>query len=192
MNFDMQSTLEHKNSGHQPVLMKGHGDRHQHDSEQHRLPSINWIRLKDLEKRLIDRHVPDSEGFLYLLASWIIFGSISFWAAITQYGNPGVIVVLLIIPVIALFLTWRGNQSGDGQEYLKRAISIHFVVGVRYLLLAACFTLLAETFLTSLSEGLLKGVLTGGPTAAIVLGYFFSLFRSVRRVARPAALRVNL
>jgi len=143
---------------------------------------MNWFNLKDLEKRLAENNVSDKEGFYYLLANWIVFGSISFAAITEQYGNPGVMVILIVIPVVSLTLGFIVNQKGDGKDFLKRFISVHFLVGIRIIVFAILIGLPID-LLGSYILKVIRHILFGSFIAAAVIAYYWFLARSIKRIS---------
>jgi hypothetical protein len=147
---------------------------------------MNWIDLKDLEKRLAENSVSDKEGFRYLLANWILFGSLSFAAVTEQYGNPGVMVILLLIPVISLIIGYRANQKGDGKEFLKRFISVHFVAGIRIIVIAILLSIPAGLLGSVIPEGITRRLLFGTIILTTGISYYWIMAGSIKKISVTA------
>lgn len=141
------------------------------------------FNLQKLKQRLISNTLSDKEYFFYLIANWLLFGMICFAIVIDQYGNPGVVVLLLIIPIPGLFIAYRENQKGDGINYLQRIIPLHFVTGLRLCSLSAAWLILVhlvDHYLldNSLGEDVHTGFLGG------MLGvFYYSLISSIKNIS---------
>jgi hypothetical protein len=144
---------------------------------------MNWFNLKDLEKRLAENNVSDKEGFYFLLANWIVFGSFSFAAVTEQYGNPGVMVMLLAIPVISLVIGFKANQKGDGKDFLKRFISLHFVIGIRIIVFIILLALPVGLLGSFISNVMIRQFLFGGFIATAGIIYYWYLARSIKNIS---------
>ncbi len=144
---------------------------------------MNWFNLKDLEKRLAENNVSDKEGFRYLLANWIVFGSLSFAAVTEQYGNPGVMVMLLAVPVISLIIGFKANQKGDGKDFLKRFISVNFVIGIQFIVFTILFAIPVGLLGSFISNVIIRHFLFGGFISASGITYYWYLARSIKKIS---------
>jgi len=100
-----------------------------------------WFSLKKLEDKLKKFELTERDGYNYLFA-FAILAVISDYALseattastvkwinrIQYYGS-------LIITIWGLSKSFRQNESGDNKEFLKRFLSLAWVIGVRIFLI---------------------------------------------------------
>ena len=144
---------------------------------------MNWFNLKDLEQRLADDNISSKEEFYYLLANFILFAFIYIAAGRSQYDNPGVFVLLILIPAIGLFITFKANQKGDDKDYLKRILSLHWVVGIRVFVFAILFSIPVSFIISFISNAAVRGFLRGGYFAAAGIVFYIYLTRSIKKIS---------
>lgn len=144
---------------------------------------MNWLNLKDLKTRLSKGEISEKDGFHYLLANFLVFGTSAFLTLYESYDDPGVLVVFILLPVIGLVLSFNANQKGDGKDFLKRFISLHFVVGIRFYLIAILFVAIMALVLPYISSAVAKGFILGGGIVAIGVGFYSTLSRSIKQVS---------
>lgn len=148
---------------------------------------MNWLKLKDIEKRLTQHSVSEKEGFLFLAANWIIFGFTSFAIVIGQYGNPGVMVILVILPVIGVTPSFIANQKGDGRDFLKRLVLLHFAVGIRYFAFTVFLMIVGNIVESQIQNHDLIEFVLSGFSPFIVVGFYYHLAKSITRVSQTAS-----
>ena len=119
------------------------------------------------------------------MANFIVFGLTSFMAINVYHDDPGIIFLLILIPVVGLILTFKANQIGDGKDYLKRFISLHFVIGIRFYVFTILFMIGAGFLVSFIPNQVIKGFLFGGLIAAFGIGFYYSLARSIKNVSKP-------
>lgn len=153
---------------------------------------MNWFNLQDLENRLIENNVSEKEGFYYLLVS-IILSCLTIYVSNDGYNIDifliSEIVLMLLITVIGLHLTFRANQNGDGKEYLKRYISLSFVIMIRlmvftFLLAIPVVIILALTFEGIMDNKLFSDFFPLSVLIIISVVFYYFLIRSFKKVAQ--------
>jgi len=153
---------------------------------------MNWFNLEDLENRLVENKVSDKEGFNYLLANLILFGLASYVAS-DSYNHRAFllieIILMIAITVGGLNLTFKANENGDGNDYLKRFLSLYFVIGIRFVVF---------TFLLAIPVGIIGYFIFGGEVtdktvhdllnvgflSGITIVFYYFLVRSFKKVAQ--------
>ncbi|NUQ81897.1 MAG: hypothetical protein HUU10_09830 [Bacteroidetes bacterium] len=141
------------------------------------------FNLKALESRLKNREMTQPEYFRYLMANWLVLGTLSFLVVDDQWDNPGVAGMLLIIPAVGVLLGYRSNRKGDNADFLNRFIKLHFVIGMRFFLLSIAVVLLVALIGQFIPDHPVKGFILGGSVMAVMIGFYGSLARSVGCVA---------
>ena len=144
---------------------------------------MNIINLKDLEIRLSENYVSEKEGFQYLLANWLVFGMIAFGAVDKNYDNPGVMLMLLVIPSMGLLIGYFANQKGDGKDFLKRFIAVHWILGIRFFALLIAGIVLLDLLTDPINSEAIRGWISGLFCIAIGVGFYYSLSRTLRKIA---------
>jgi len=100
-----------------------------------------WFNIGKLESRIGSDELTEKDGFYYLLAgvicsSFIIpemKNSLSMWCYVV-YG-----VCCLLFNLWGVFKMFRINNSIDGKDFLKRFLSIRWVICIRLLVLFPFF-----------------------------------------------------
>lgn len=146
------------------------------------------LNLKKTERKLTESIMTQKEQFWYLFANWAIFGFLSFIVVDKNYDNPGVLVMLTILPLIGLVSCYRANIKGDGKQFLSRFISLHFVVGIRFLALILVTMLSANLFVEyiQIENEAIKGFSIGGLFLFLLIGFYRSLYSAMKRIAQNA------
>jgi len=100
-----------------------------------------WLRLKKLENKLEKFELTERDSYYYLFAFAITAilsnyllnevpttSSVNWIDRVEYYGS-------IIITIWGLSNSFKINESGNGKEYLKRFLSISWVVAVRLFLI---------------------------------------------------------
>ncbi|HEX6981737.1 MAG TPA: hypothetical protein VF181_03155 [Balneolaceae bacterium] len=162
-----------------------------HQPQQLNFTIMNWFNLRDLENRLSDNNVSDKEGFYYLMASFILFSLISYGSSSDYYNNDtflfAEVALVLLITVVGLNLTFKVNQKGDGKDYLKRFLSLYFVIGIRLfvfiMLLAIPVAIFAVVFLEETSGRLIEDYLYISLSTIVGVIFYYLMVSSFKKVA---------
>lgn len=144
---------------------------------------MNIINLKDLKVRLSENRVSEKEGFSYLLANWLVFGMIAFGAVDKNYDNPGVMLMLLVIPSIGLLIGYLANQKGDGRDFLKRFIAVHWILGLRFFVLLLGGMFLMSYLVSHINNEAFKGWTIGLFCMTVGISFYYTLSRTLRKIA---------
>jgi hypothetical protein len=103
---------------------------------------MTWFNIKELERKIINYELTDKESFYYLLNSSVLLTFITYIGT-KEYTNDWLhfveLIISLVITVVQLKATYTINAKGGQKDYLKRHISLSFIVGVR-LFVYAIFT----------------------------------------------------
>lgn len=143
----------------------------------------DFIHLKSLIARLQKDELSSLEEMLFLLANWSVFGFLSFIFVNQQYDNPGVILMLTALPIIGLFISYRSNAKGDGKDFLKRLIPLHFNLGLRFMVLSIISLIISAQIGQVIDHPAIKGFFIGGIFFAVILGFYISLGRSISKIS---------
>lgn len=154
-----------------------------------------WFDIKELELGLKNEKLSDKTTFNYLLANLIMFTLASF-ASRNEYTTNALllleIVVTLSITIIGTKRAFDINAEGDNKDFLKRYLSLSFVLGVRLAVFLA-FPIFIVSGITKGDSGantsmtdLLGIFMTGG----IGVFYYMMLSNSFKRVSRNSLLKI--
>lgn len=93
-----------------------------------------WFRLNKLERKLAKRELSEHHAFRYLVFYLVFFVTLASLPEITPY--PGWnwdishYVINLLVTLTATYMAFRINEKGDNRDFLKRYISLAFVIGI--------------------------------------------------------------
>lgn len=95
-----------------------------------------WFNTKKLEKQLIDRALSDKDSYYYLFTSFILFSLLPYlpdedFIEASYWFRVSLVIVDVGITAITIKETYKINQQGDRQDYLKRFLSLSFVNSIR-------------------------------------------------------------
>ncbi len=97
-----------------------------------------WFRLNRLEKKLAKRELSEHHAYRYLLFYLVLFITVATLPEITPYSawswDISRYLIKLIITLGATYMAFRINEKGDNRDFLKRYISLAFVIGIWVLL----------------------------------------------------------
>lgn len=144
---------------------------------------MNNFNLKYLENELIQNQITDKKTFLFLIMNWIVFGFTSFAIVTAQYGNPGVMVVLIILPILGVIPSFIANQNGDGKHFLVRLVMFHFAIGIRYFLSTIATVIVVDFLKTIFPDINLLEFLLALFAIFIIGGFYFHLFISINKIS---------
>ncbi|WP_424493514.1 hypothetical protein [Salinimicrobium sp. GXAS 041] len=150
-----------------------------------------WFRIKALEKLLIEGKVSDKLAFYYLLTH-LIFLTVAGYIS-DDYGPRWVLLLHFMISLMAVIWgvrkTYKINEEGDNQDYLKRFLSLSFVAGIRMLLLIiiisvplAVARMLADTYHIHLFNSTQEHLLLLFAYLFYNVLYYHILLRSFKRI----------
>ena len=153
-----------------------------------------WLNLKELERRLAKREVSERTGFQYLL-TFMIFFSIAklvpddspfpdYWWDFADF------LLGLVIMIFGISSTFKINRKGGKKDYLKRYLSLSFVISLRLAIFLFLVYLLYKIIMFVIpgdlyllldgiaSENIFQLLLSTG----ISLLYYFLLIQSFKRI----------
>jgi uncharacterized membrane protein len=134
-----------------------------------------WINIKELESKISRNELTEKDSFNYLLATLILSIVSILLPTINGLNYESLIHVLLsvIITVLCLCRIYRLNEKADNKDFLKRLISINWVVRVRLTIYYLIFTFIyIQFFSLSDSRGLALVIFS---FLLNVLFYYFSI-----------------
>ena len=153
-----------------------------------------WFNLKKLEDKLANNEVPEKAGYEYLLA-WIVFFAIGYSLPDnSSYSHKAWDIcegiLKLAMKILMIIMVFRINRNGTNQDFLKRFLSLSFVILLRIAVLFVllfgffrtlmqvisqdAYEFLSRIFNTDLSDFIISILMT--------LIYFFLVIRSFRKV----------
>ncbi|UJH91716.1 hypothetical protein LZ575_03250 [Antarcticibacterium sp. 1MA-6-2] len=150
-----------------------------------------WIRIKELERRLITNKLSEKTGLHYLLAHIVVALIFIYLPEFSGYTSEwyyfAEFLVVLIILIITLKTAFSINKERD---FLKRAISLSFVIGLRLLIFFTLLHLLYKiimfiipvdlfVFFNNFTTGDIPNLLF---TFIISLSFYFLLTRAFKRI----------
>lgn len=150
-----------------------------------------WLNLRKLEKQLINGEVSDKTAFSYLLTHTILIT-----VAMKLVGNDDpawAIWLHLLINVSATIWgmkkTYEINQRGDNREYLKRFLSLSFVVGIQMILLSVGLgiflgmaALIAKSHYTFFLTTSAEVAMETGLLLILMAYYYYNLLSAFKRI----------
>lgn len=139
--------------------------------------------LKNLENELVHNLVSDKKAFVFLIMNWIVFGFTSFAIVTAQYGNPGVMVVLIILPILGVIPSFLANQKGDGKNFLIRLVMLHFAIGIRYFLSTIGTVIVIDFLKTQIPDSGYLEFLLALFSLFIIVSFYINLFIMMKRIA---------
>ncbi len=93
-----------------------------------------WFRLHKLERKLAKRELSEHNAFRYLITYLIVFVTLAAIPEITPYPSwnwdISHYIISLLITIGATYTAFRINEKGDNRDFLKRFISLAFVIGI--------------------------------------------------------------
>ena len=92
-----------------------------------------WFDLKKLESKISKNQLSNKDGFVYLLAFFILselsaYGAMnetSLWVKIVSC------IIMVLITIWGLIALYKVNEEVDGKDFFKRFFAITWVVGFR-------------------------------------------------------------
>lgn len=118
-----------------------------------------WINIKKLENKISKNELTDKDSYKYLLATLILSIISILVPTINGWNYASLIHVFLsvIITVFGLQRLYKLNEKADNKDFLKRLISITWVVRVRLTIYYLVFTFIYIQFF-SLSDDKTRGL----------------------------------
>lgn len=158
-----------------------------------------WIRIKELERRLITNELSEKASLYYLLAYIIVFLICIYLPEFSGYSNEwyylAEFLIILTVLVLSFSTAFSINKNSGNRNFLKPALSLSFVIGFRLLILFTLLHLLYKiimfiiphdifVFLSNLTTGNIPNLLF---TLIISLTFYFLLIRSFKRINLKAS-----
>ena len=153
-----------------------------------------WLNLEELERRLAKREVSERTGFQYLLTIMIFFSVAKLVpddSPFTDfYWDLSEFLIGLVVMIFGISSTFKINSKGGGKDYLKRFLSLSFVVSLRLAIFLMLVYLLYKIVMfviplgmylpidSFISENISQLLLSTG----VSLLYYFLLIQSFKRV----------
>lgn len=93
-----------------------------------------WLRLRKLERKLAKRELSEHTTFQYLITYLVVLITLAALPEITPYSSwnwdISHFIITLVITIAATFTAFRSNKKGDNRDFLKRFLSLSFVIGI--------------------------------------------------------------
>jgi hypothetical protein len=93
-----------------------------------------WFRLKKLERKLAKRELSEHNAFRYLMTYLLVFVTLMALPEVSSYSgwnwDISHYIITLLLTIGATYTSFRINEKGDNRDFLKRFISLAFVIGV--------------------------------------------------------------
>lgn len=153
-----------------------------------------WFKLKELERRLANGEVTERTGFHYLLTIMIFFSIAKLVPDDSPFPNfwwdLGDIVLGILVLILGMNSTFKINGKDGNKEFLKRFLSLSFVIYLRLAIVFMFLYLLYKIIMFVIpidlyllidgivSENISQLLLSTG----VSLLYYFLLIRSFKRV----------
>lgn len=145
-----------------------------------------WFNIQELEKKLINDELTDKESFDYLLSSSILLTFFTYIGT-KEHTNDWLhfleLIISLIITIVGTKATYEVNATGGQKDYLKRYLSISFVIGIQlclYVFLSALLIgiIIATMHINLINEEIIKLIFV------LVFGivYYILVTNSFKRV----------
>lgn len=145
---------------------------------------MNWLSIREMADHLASGRVSDWHSFLFLFGNWAVFGTIAIGAAGVNDDAPGLLLLLIVLPMIGLFIGFITNYRSDGKDFLKRFVVFHFVVGARFIFIIPIAFVLASLLLRQLFDGDLEGFLQFLVLAGLMFSFYYTLASCMRKTAK--------
>jgi hypothetical protein len=150
-----------------------------------------WFNTKELEKQLIDGALSDRDSYYYLFTTFILFSLLPYlpdedFIEASYWFRVSLVIVDVGITAITIKETYKINQQGDSQDYLKRFLSLSFVNSIRLAVYLAPVFVVLELLDEYLNDNTLYGYWQGARilflTIASSVIFYFMLTNSFKRV----------
>lgn len=150
-----------------------------------------WFNTKELEKQLIDGALSDKDSYYYLFTTFILFSLLPYlpdddFIEASYWFRVSLVIVDVGITAITIKETYKINQQGDSQDYLKRFLGLSFVNSIRLAVYLAPVFVVLELLDEYLNDNTLYGYWHGARilflTIASSVIFYFMLTNSFKRV----------
>ncbi len=150
-----------------------------------------WFNTKELEKQLIDGALSDKDSYYYLFTTFILFSLLPYlpdedFIEASYWFRVSLVIVDVGITAITIKETYKINQQGDSQDYLKRFLSLSFVNSIRLAIYLAPVFVVLELLDDYLNDNTLHSYWPGARilflTIASSVIFYFMLTNSFKRV----------
>jgi hypothetical protein len=152
---------------------------------------MNWLSIREMTHHLANGRVNDWHSFLFLFGNWAVFGTIAIGAAGANDDAPGLLLLLIVLPMVGLFIGFITNYRSDGKDFLKRFVVFHFVVGARFFFIIPTAFALASYALRQLFDGDIEGFLQFLVLAGLLFSFYYTLASCMRKTARLSMEEVS-
>lgn len=143
----------------------------------------DFVHLRTLTNNLRANRLSELEKMLFLLANWCVFGFLSYVFVMRQYGNPGVIIMMTLLPAIGVLIGYRQYAKANKRQFITHFIPLHFVLGYRFLVLTIFAFLLSSQLGTFIESVPARGFFNGGILMLMILGFYFRLAHHMRKLS---------
>ncbi|MCM4159804.1 hypothetical protein FHG64_15760 [Antarcticibacterium flavum] len=160
-----------------------------------------WLRLNRLEKKLAKRELSEHHAYRYLLFYLVLFITVATLPEITPYStwswDISRYILKLFITLGATYMVFRTNEKGDNRDFLKRYISLAFVIGIWVLLGVLLVRLLYKIILFVIPLdmfNLINNLISADlfqwlSSMAGIIIFYLLLLRSFKRIQKIAGQR---
>lgn len=162
-----------------------------------------WFGLNKLESKLAKRELSEHNAFRYVMTYLIAFVTLMALPEITPYSgwnwDISHYIITLFLTIGATYTCFRINEKGDNRDFLKRFISLAFVIGVWVLIGVLLVRLIYKVILFVIPLDLFNTISNVIPTDLSqwlsslvgILIFYWLLLRSFNNVQRFAEHRRN-
>lgn len=157
---------------------------------------MTWFNIKELERKLINNELSDKESFDYLLFSSVLLTFFTY-IGVKEHSNDWLhfleLIISLVITIVGTKATYTINATGGQKDYLKRYISLSFVVGVRLFVFALLVAFILGIIVATInphSEKDPNSEEIGKLIFVLFFGiiYYFQLTNSFKRINKTNSL----
>ena len=150
-----------------------------------------WFNTKELEKQLINGALSDKDSYYYLFTTFILFSLLPYlpdedFIEASYWFRVSLVIVDVGITAITIKETYKINQQGDSQDYLKRFLSLSFVNSIRLAVYLAPVFVVLELLDDYLNDNTLYSYWHGARILLLTIAssviFYFMLTNSFKRV----------
>lgn len=142
-----------------------------------------WINIKELENKISRNELTEKDSYNYLLATLVLSIFSILIPTINGWNIDSIIHVLLnlVITLLGLQILYKLNKMADDKDFLKRLISITWVVKVRLSIYYLFFTFIYIQFVT-VSDNMINGLAIIIFSFILKLLFYYFSIRSFKRL----------
>lgn len=154
-----------------------------------------WFRLRELERHLAHNALSEKAALNYLLTYLVFIMVLIYLPAFSGYSNDWYyfveLVLVLFILLFTLYKAFRINEEKGNRDFLKRTLSLSFVIGLRLGIIFSMLYLFYKIvmFIIPLEIYVIVNDFTTGDlqdlmySLLIAISYHFMLMKSFERIS---------